>query len=81
MFPLKGLLHLYVVIEALHLVQFLQMLKIKVVTLQDSSWVKIESNYFTKSCNEWNMPDEQLKSFKGNPNLLENIKTLIKSLN
>ena len=54
---------------------------LKVGTLQDSSWVKIESNYFTKSCNEWNMPDEQLKSFKGNPNLLENIKTLIKSLN
>lgn len=54
---------------------------LKVGTLQDSSWVKIESNYFTKSCNKWNMPDEQLKSFKGNPNLLENIKTLIKSLN
>ena len=54
---------------------------LKVGSLEDSSWVKIESNYFTKSCNKWNMPDEQLKSFKGNPNLLENIKTLIKSLN
>jgi len=53
---------------------------IKVGTLDDSSWVKVDSNFFIDSAHDWNKPDESIKGFKGNPNILSNIKTLLKSL-
>ena len=52
---------------------------IKAGTLDDSSWVKIDSNFFTKSANDWNKPDESIKCFEGNPGIMYNLKTLIKS--
>ena len=52
---------------------------IKAGTLDDSSWVKVDSNFFTDSANKWNEPDKLIKSFKGNPSLMSNIKTLLKS--
>jgi len=52
---------------------------IKAGTLDDSSWVKIDSNFFTKSANDWNKPDESIKSFEKNPGLMSGIKTLLKS--
>ena len=52
---------------------------VKAGTLDDSSWVKIDSNFFTKSANDWNKPDESIKCFDGNPGLVSNLKTLIKS--
>ena len=42
-------------------------------------WVEIDSNFFTDSAHNWNKPDESIKSFKGNPNIISNIKTLLKS--
>jgi|TARA_B100000902_G_C26615405_1_gene577182 hypothetical protein len=52
---------------------------IKAGTLEDSSWLKIDSNFFTDSAHDWNKPNEDIKSFKQNPSMLSNIKTLIKS--
>ena len=52
---------------------------IKAGTLDDSSWVKVDSNFFTDSANRWSEPDKSIKSFKGNPSLMSNIKTLLKS--
>ena len=52
---------------------------VKAGTLDDSSWVKIDSNFFTKSANDWNKPDESIKCFDGNPGLVSNLRTLIKS--
>ncbi len=52
---------------------------IKAGTLDDSSWLKIDSNFFIDSAHHWNSPDKNIKSFKGNPSMLSNIKTLLKS--
>ena len=52
---------------------------IKAGKFDDSSWVTIDSNYFTESCHDWNKPDDQIKSFNQNPNVFENIKTVLKS--
>ena len=52
---------------------------IKVGTLDDSSWVEVDSNFFTDSANNWNTPDQSVKSFKGNPDIPSSIKTLLKS--
>ena len=52
---------------------------IKAGTLNDSSWIKVDSNFFTDSAHDWNKPDESIKSFKGNPSIISNIKTLFKS--
>tara|TARA_B100000900_G_C20468738_1_gene670399 strand:- start:20 stop:463 length:444 start_codon:yes stop_codon:yes gene_type:complete len=52
---------------------------IKAGTLDDSSWLKIDSNFFTDSAQDWNKPDEAIKSFKGNPSIISGLKTLIKS--
>ena len=52
---------------------------IKAGTLDDSSWVKIDSNFFTKSSYDWNKPDETIKCFDGNPGVMYNLKTLFKS--
>jgi hypothetical protein len=52
---------------------------IKAGTLDDSSWVNVDSNFFVDSSYDWNKPDESIKSFKGNPSLTSNIKTLFKS--
>ena len=52
---------------------------VKAGTLDDSSWLKIDSNFFTDSSHDWNRPDESIKSFQGNPSLISNIKTLFKS--
>ena len=54
-------------------------LYVKAGTLNDSSWLKIDSNFFTKSANEWNRPDETIKCFEGNPSIISGIKTLLKS--
>ena len=48
--------------------------------LNDSSWIKVESNYFIDSASEWSKPDLSIKSFKGNPNFMSNIKAILKSL-
>lgn len=52
---------------------------IKAGTLNDSSWLKIDSNFFTDSAQEWNKPSDAPKSFQANPSLGSNIKTLFKS--
>jgi len=52
---------------------------IKAGTLEDSSWLKIDSNFFTDSAHDWNRPDNSIKSYKGNPSMISNIKTLFKS--
>lgn len=52
---------------------------VKAGTLDDSSWVKIDSNFFTKSSNDWNKPDESVKCFEGNPGIMSGLKTLLKS--
>ncbi len=52
---------------------------VKAGTLDDSSWVKIDSNFFTKSANSWNKADESIKCFDGNPGLMAGLKTLLKS--
>jgi hypothetical protein len=52
---------------------------IKAGTLNDSSWIDIDSNFFVDSAHDWNKADESIKSFKGNPSLTSNIKTLFKS--
>ena len=52
---------------------------LKAGTLDDSSWIKIDSNFFTSSAEEWNKPDETIKSFEKNPGLMSGIKTLLKS--
>ena len=52
---------------------------IKAGTLDDSSWVNVDSNFFVDSSYDWNKPDESIKNFKGNPSLTSNIKTLFKS--
>ena len=54
-------------------------LYLKAGSLNDSSWLKINSNFFTKSANDWNAPDSRIKCYKGNPSLLQGIKTLLKS--
>ena len=52
---------------------------VKAGTLDDSSWVTIDSNFFTKSSNDWNRPDTSIKCFEGNPSIMAGIKTLLKS--
>lgn len=52
---------------------------IKAGSLNDSSWVKVDSNFFTDSAHDWNKPDGTIKSFNGNPSIISNIKTLFKS--
>jgi len=52
---------------------------VKAGTLNDSSWLTIDSNFFTKSANDWNAPDESIKCFDGNPGIMSGIKTLLKS--
>ena len=52
---------------------------IKAGTLNDSSWIDIDSNFFVDSAHDWNKADESIKSFKGNPSLASNIKTAFKS--
>ncbi|MDA9112261.1 GFA family protein [Gammaproteobacteria bacterium] len=52
---------------------------IKAGSLDNSSWVEIDSNFFTDSAHNWNKPDKSLKSFKGNPGSISMIKTLFKS--
>ena len=52
---------------------------IKAGTLDDSSWLKIDSNFFTDSSHDWNEPSEAPKSFKRNPTMSSNFITLLKS--
>ena len=52
---------------------------IKAGALDDSSWVKVDSNFFVDSAHDWNKPDNSIKSFNKNPSMISNIKTLIKS--
>ena len=54
-------------------------LYIKAGTLNDSSWLTIDSNFFTKSANQWSAPDKSIKCFEGNPGIMSGIKTLLKS--
>ena len=59
----------------------LPMLKfLKAGTLDDSSWLKIDSSFFSESAEEWNAPDENLKCYEGNPDILSSLKNAIKSL-
>ena len=54
-------------------------LYVKAGTLDDSSWLKIDSNFFTDSSSDWSKPSEVPKSFKGNPTMSTNFLTLLKS--
>jgi len=54
-------------------------LYIKAGTLDDSTWLKIDSNFFTDSSHAWNEPSEAPKSFKRNPTMSSNFITLLKS--
>ena len=60
--------------------EFPRLLFVKAGILNDSSWIKVESNYFIDSASEWSKPDLSIKSFKGNPNFMSNIKAILKSL-
>tara|TARA_Y100000768_G_C23953075_1_gene671260 strand:+ start:948 stop:1391 length:444 start_codon:yes stop_codon:yes gene_type:complete len=53
---------------------------LKAGTLDDSSWLKINSSFFSKSSEEWNAPVENIKCFEGNPDMLSSLKNVIKSL-
>jgi|SRR6056300_1233293 len=53
---------------------------VKAGTLIDSSWVEIKSSYFSDSAQAWNKVDDDIKSFKGNPDIISNIKSVIKAL-
>ena len=53
---------------------------IKAGTLDDSSWLSIDSVFFTKSACSWDMPSDNIKSYNENPNLIANIKSVIKAL-
>ena len=50
---------------------------IKAGTLE-SSWLKIDSTFFTKSAREWDAPNEDIKCCEGNPDIMTNIKSVIK---
>ena len=56
-----------------------RILYVKAGTLDDSSWVTIDSNFFTKSANNWNKPDESIKCFDGNPSIMSGLKSILKS--
>ena len=56
-----------------------RILFVKAGTLDDSTWVKIDSNFFTKSANAWDSADESIKCFDGNPGLMSGLKMLLKS--
>ena len=43
---------------------------LKAGTLDDSSWVKIDSNFFTKSANNWDDVDKSIKCFDANPGFM-----------
>ena len=59
----------------------LPMLKfIKAGTLDDSSWLKIDSSFFSNAAEEWNAPVIDLKCYEGNPDMLSSLKNVIKSL-
>ena len=59
----------------------LPMLKfVKAGTLDDSSWLKINSSFFSKSAEEWNAPVKDIKCFDGNPDMVSSLKNVIKSL-
>ena len=47
--------------------------------MDDSSWVKIDSNFFTKSANNWDDVDKSIKCFDANPGFMFGLKTLFKS--
>ena len=51
----------------------------KAGTLDDSSWVRSILIFLLKSANDWNKPDDSIKCFEGNPGIMSNLKTLIKS--
>ena len=53
---------------------------LKAGTLNDSSWVKVDSNFFSESAHDWNKVDKEVKSFKGNPDMISNIKAVLKAL-
>ena len=53
---------------------------VKAGTLEDSSWVKVDSVFFTKSANHWDMPVDDIKCYEANPNMLSNLKSVIKAL-
>ena len=53
---------------------------IKAGTLDDSSWLKIDSNFFTKSARDWDAPNKDIKCYEGNPDIMTNIKSVIKAL-
>ena len=53
---------------------------LKAGTLDDSSWVKVDSNFFSESAHDWNKVDKEVKSFKGNPDMISNIKAVLKAL-
>ncbi len=54
---------------------------VKAGTLDDSSWINIDSNFFTGSADDWNRPDMTIKCYKGNPGVIAGIKTILKSFN
>ena len=53
---------------------------VKAGTLDDSSWLKINSSFFSKSAEEWNAPVKDIKCFDGNPDMVSSLKNVIKSL-
>ena len=53
---------------------------IKAGTLDDSSWLKIDSSFFSKSSEAWNAPVKDIKCYEGNPDMLSSLKNVIKSL-
>ena len=56
------------------------MVFVKAGTLNDSSWLKIDSNFFTDSSCDWNRPVEGIKNHNANPGLASSLMMAIKSL-
>ena len=53
---------------------------LKAGTLDDSSWIKVDSNFFSESAHDWNKVDKEVKTFKGNPDMISKIKAVLMAL-
>ena len=60
--------------------EFKNLFLIKAGILDDSSWVKPQSNFFVSAASNWNRPEAELKHYQGNPGFFENLRAIIRSL-
>ena len=60
--------------------EFKNLFFIKAGILDDSSWVKPQSNFFVSAASNWNRPEAELKNYQNNPGFLENLSAIVRSL-